>query len=162
MDQEKTLRFKAEGREFAKKNQVATTIYSSSEKSEVRTIFETERSFDFFFETLKMSIGTNIQDVETYRNKQEKIFSKSSSQQFPNILAKYSDSEIPNWGQVLIYVNTYLGFHKQPLWYSFFLFKILKSSTWIRKEKKHQSLLCVTIVCRNYELSWLFTNRPDK
>jgi hypothetical protein len=25
---------------------------------------------------------------------------------------RYSDTEIPNWGQVLIYVNMYLGFHK--------------------------------------------------
>ena len=49
MDQEKTLRFRFEGREFAKKNQVATTIYLSIEKSEVRTIFETERSFILFF-----------------------------------------------------------------------------------------------------------------
>ena len=41
----------------------------------------------FFFKTLKTSIGTNIQDVETYRNKSEKIFSKSISHQFPGILA---------------------------------------------------------------------------
>jgi hypothetical protein len=36
---------------------------------------------------MKIPIGTNISKGETYRNKLEKIFSKSSSQQFPGILA---------------------------------------------------------------------------